>query len=100
MTCRFRPPLMTRHGLADVDQATNEVTIQFRILSENTPLDVTNLPADLLDGSGQALRYPSFLLAYDGRLSMSRLAQTVGTTRFRTRLSAKAGKARLKDTNP
>jgi OmcA/MtrC family decaheme c-type cytochrome len=40
--------------------AANEVTINFRILSDGTPLDLTALPQDLLDGN----RYPSFLLAF------------------------------------
>lgn len=49
---------------ATLDAGTNAVTIQFRILSDGTPLDVTNLPADLKDGSGAAFRYPVLLLAY------------------------------------
>jgi OmcA/MtrC family decaheme c-type cytochrome len=39
---------------------SGQVTVQFRILSDGTPLDVSNLPQDLLDGG----RYPGLLLAY------------------------------------
>ncbi len=49
---------------AAVDGMTNDVTIEFRILSEDTPLDMTNLPMDLTNGMGAGLRYPGLLLAY------------------------------------
>ncbi len=45
---------------ASVDMMTGDVTINCRILSDGTPLDVANLPADLA-GPG---RYPAFLLAW------------------------------------
>lgn len=49
---------------ATVD-GSNEVTIEFQILSDGTPLDILNLPADLVDPMTMlAHRYPSFLLAY------------------------------------
>ncbi len=45
---------------ASVDSMTDEVTVNLRILSDGTPLDVANLPADLA-GPGN---YPSLLLAW------------------------------------
>jgi len=39
---------------------SNDVTIKFKILSDGTALDITNLPQDLLDPG----RYPGFLLAW------------------------------------
>lgn len=45
---------------ASVDGGTNEVTVNFRILSDGTPLDVANLPGDLLSPG----TYPSLLLAW------------------------------------
>ncbi len=47
-----------------VDGTTNDVTVQFKILSDGTALDVTNLPAEFKNGSGVVFRFPSFLLAY------------------------------------
>ena len=40
--------------------AKGEVEIEARILSDGSPLDIANLPQDLLDGD----RYPAFLLAW------------------------------------
>ena len=39
---------------------SNDVTVKFKILSDGTPLDISNLPKDLLDPG----RYPGFLLAW------------------------------------
>jgi len=50
---------------AEVDGASNEVTIRFRIDSDGQPLDVTNLPADLVSpASMEGFRYPGLLLAW------------------------------------
>lgn len=49
---------------AAVDGATNDVTIRFRILSDGSPLDVTNLPMEFKNASGSVFRYPGLLLAY------------------------------------
>ncbi len=49
---------------APVDGKTNDVTDEFRLMSEDTAIDPTNLPTDLTDGMGAALRYPGLLLAY------------------------------------
>jgi len=45
---------------ATVDEATGIATVDFRITSDGTPLDLLNLPADLTASSNR----PSFLLAY------------------------------------
>lgn len=42
----------------------NEVTIQFKILSDGTPLDILNLPAEFKNMGGTVLSYPGFLLAW------------------------------------
>lgn len=49
---------------AEVD-GSNDVTIRFKILSNGTPLDLTDLPTDLVDpNTMRAHRYPAFLLAW------------------------------------
>jgi OmcA/MtrC family decaheme c-type cytochrome len=45
---------------AAVNPVNGDITVNFRILSDGTPLDLTNLPADLLAGG----RWPGFLLAW------------------------------------
>jgi OmcA/MtrC family decaheme c-type cytochrome len=45
---------------AAVDGMTGNVTICFNILDDGTPLDLLNLPQDVLDGNS----WPSFLLAW------------------------------------
>jgi OmcA/MtrC family decaheme c-type cytochrome len=51
---------------ADVDSGTGNITIQFKILSDGTALDVTNLPADLKNNATPAVAfsYPALLFAY------------------------------------
>jgi OmcA/MtrC family decaheme c-type cytochrome len=50
---------------AAVDGLTNDLTVRFRITDDGTPLDLTNLPVDLLNPSTmRAFRYPGLLLAY------------------------------------
>jgi len=49
---------------AVVNGTTNDVTVQFKILSDGTALNVANLPAEFKDGSGDALRFPGLLLAW------------------------------------
>ncbi|MHC5066328.1 MAG: OmcA/MtrC family decaheme c-type cytochrome [Planctomycetota bacterium] len=49
---------------AVVDVIGNQLTVQFKIYDGTTPLDMTNLPDDLVDGVGDPFRLPSFLLAY------------------------------------
>ena len=49
---------------AAVDTNTDDITIEFKILDGETPIDVTDIPADLRNGSSVPFSYPSFLLAY------------------------------------
>jgi len=56
------PQRSIRYELMDaaVNVATGDITVHFKILSDGNPLDLTNLPQDLLDGG----RWPGFLIAY------------------------------------
>ena len=50
--------IITYEFVSAVVETNNDVTIQFKILSDGTPLDLLNLPAEFLT------RRPGFLLAY------------------------------------
>ncbi|MHC4919406.1 MAG: OmcA/MtrC family decaheme c-type cytochrome [Planctomycetota bacterium] len=47
-----------------VVDGSNNVIVQFKVLSDGTPLQVSNLPTDMKDGSGDAFRYAGLLLAW------------------------------------
>ena len=52
------------YELVDADVVAGQAIITFRILSDGTPLDVTNLPSEFEDAAGIAFRYPGLLLAW------------------------------------
>jgi len=52
------------YEMGDAEVLGGQLQVNFLILSDGVPLDLTNLPPEFADSAGVAFRYPGFLLAW------------------------------------